>query len=71
MPVDSVAQAIDVHRTMDADLTGEAILKALQAGRASTYLVVSGSDIVGVLRTADLARVLGSAQGPARARAGE
>jgi Zn-dependent protease len=60
VPVDSVAQAIDAHRTLDADLTGEAILKALQAGRASTYLVVSGSDVVGVLRTADLAKALRS-----------
>jgi Zn-dependent protease len=60
VPVDSVAQAIDAHRTLDADLTGEAILKALQAGQASTYLVVSGADVVGVLRTTDLARALRS-----------
>ncbi len=60
VPVDSVAQAIEAQRTLDADLTGEAILKALQAGGASTYLVVSGADVVGVLRTADLARALRS-----------
>jgi Zn-dependent protease len=60
VPVDSVARSIDPGRTLRADLSGEDVIKAVQANPAPTYLVVSGADVVGVLRTADLARVLNS-----------
>jgi hypothetical protein len=60
VPVDSVSRSVDPSRTLRADLTGEDVIKAVQANPAPTYLVVSGTDVVGVLRTADLARVLNS-----------
>jgi hypothetical protein len=36
------------------------VIRAVQAHPASTYLVVAGTEVVGVLRTADLARLLNS-----------
>ena len=60
VPVDSVARTLESGRTLPVDLSGEALLRAVQANPAPTYLVVSGADVVGVLRFADLARVLNS-----------
>jgi Zn-dependent protease len=60
VPVDSVARSVEPGRTLAADLTGEDVIRAVQANPAPTYLVVSGTDVVGVLRFADLARVLNS-----------
>jgi hypothetical protein len=34
------------------------VIRAVQAHPAPSYLVVNGTDVVGVLRTADLARLL-------------
>jgi Zn-dependent protease len=58
VPVDSVAKPVDPAHTLAADLHGEELLRAVQANPAPTYLVVSGTDVVGVLRFADLARAL-------------
>jgi hypothetical protein len=60
VPVDSVARTVEPGRTLPADLSGEDVIRAVQANPAATYLVVSGGDVVGVLRTVDLARVLNS-----------
>ena len=60
VPVDSVSRTVEPGRTLPADLTGEDLIRAVQANPAPTYLVVSGTDVVGVLRFADLARVLNS-----------
>jgi Zn-dependent protease len=60
VPVESVARTLEPGRTLAADLAGEAVIRAVQANPAPNYLVVSGDDVVGVLRTADLARMLNS-----------
>jgi len=41
-----------------AGLTGEQVVKAVQAHPGAQYLVTSGEDVVGVLHVADLAAVL-------------
>ncbi len=60
VPVESVARTLEPGRSLAVDLPGEAVVAAVQAHPAPNYLVVSGEDVVGVLRTDDLARVLGS-----------
>lgn len=60
VPVESVARAVEPGRTLGADMAGEDVIRAVQANPAQTYLVVSGNDVVGVLRTDDLARLLNS-----------
>jgi hypothetical protein len=42
------------------NLAGEDVVAAVQAHPAPDYLVVSGDAVVGVLRTADLVRMLNS-----------
>jgi Zn-dependent protease len=58
VPVDSVARSLDPGRTLAADLAGEDIIRAVRARPAADYLIVSGADVIGVLRLADLDRVL-------------
>lgn len=58
VPVESVARTLESGRALAADLAGEDVVRAVQAHPAPSYLVVSGEEVVGVLRTADLARVL-------------
>jgi Zn-dependent protease len=58
VPVESVARSVEADRTLPADLSGEDVIRAVQAHPAPVYLVVSGEDVIGVLRTADLARLL-------------
>jgi hypothetical protein len=58
--VDTVARTLEPGRALAANLSGEDVIRAVQANPAPTYLVVSGDDVVGVLRTADLARLLNS-----------
>jgi hypothetical protein len=58
VPVESVARTVDPTLTLPADLSGEDVIRAVQARPAERYLIVSGTDVVGVLRTADLARLL-------------
>lgn len=58
LPVDSVARS--VAGTLPLSLAGEDIVRAVQARPAEEYLVTSGDDVVGVFRTADLARTLQS-----------
>ena len=58
VPVDTVARTLDPGRILAAELTGEAVVAAVQAHPAPNYLVVAGDAVVGVLRTADLIRLL-------------
>ena len=58
VPVDSVARDVGKLTALKADLTGEQVVKAIQAYPGAQYLVVSGEDVVGVLHVADLAAVL-------------
>jgi len=60
VPVESVARTLESGRTLAADLAGEDVIRAVQANPAPNYLVVSGEEVVGVLRTSDLARLLNS-----------
>jgi Zn-dependent protease len=60
VPVESVARTLDPGRTLAVTLAGEDVIRAVQAHPAPSYLVVAGDDVVGVLRTADLARLLQS-----------
>ena len=46
--------------TLAVELSGEEVIRAVQANPAGSYLVVAGTEVVGVLRTADLARLLNS-----------
>jgi hypothetical protein len=60
VPVESVARAVEPGWTLAVDLTGEDVIRVVQAHPAPNYLVMAGADVVGVLRTADLARLLKS-----------
>jgi Zn-dependent protease len=60
VPVDSVARAIDPGLTLPADLSGEDLIRAIRDHPAPSYLVVSGSDLLGVVRVVDMDRVLRS-----------
>jgi Zn-dependent protease len=56
--VDAVAGSVARLPTLAAGLTGEQVVKAVQAHPGAQYLVTSGEDVVGVLHVADLAAVL-------------
>jgi Zn-dependent protease len=60
VPVDSVARTLDSGQALPVHLTGEDVVAAVQAHPAPNYLVVSGQQVVGLLRTADLYRMLSS-----------
>ncbi|MFC4065413.1 site-2 protease family protein [Actinoplanes subglobosus] len=56
--VESVARSRDALTTLPLGLTGEQVVRALQAHPGAQYLVTAGEDVVGVLRVADVAAVL-------------
>ncbi|WP_345627381.1 site-2 protease family protein [Rugosimonospora acidiphila] len=56
--VDTVAAGLDRARVLPASLGGMDLVEAVQANPASEYVVTLGEDVVGVLRVADLMRVL-------------
>jgi len=56
--VDAVARLVDAYRSVPAGLTGDEVLRAVEADPVGDYLVTSGEDVVGILRVADVARVL-------------
>ncbi len=56
--VDSVSRSRDAVPALPLGLTGEQVVRALQAHPAAQYVVTSGEDVVGVLRVGDVARVL-------------
>ena len=62
--VDSVARNLGNLPALMTELTGEQVVRAVQAHPGAQYLVVSGEDVVGVLNVADLAAVLEPSRGP-------
>jgi Zn-dependent protease len=64
--VDSVARNVAALPALRADLTGEQVVRAVQAHPGERYLVVSGEDVVGVLDVTDLAAVLEPGRRPRR-----
>ncbi|WP_203781416.1 site-2 protease family protein [Paractinoplanes rishiriensis] len=56
--VDTVARSRDAVPVLSLGLTGEQVVRALQAHPAGQYVVTSGEDVVGVLRVGDVAEVL-------------
>ena len=58
MAVDTVARRLDGLPALKVGLTGEQVVRAVQAYPGAQYVVVSGEDVVGVLDVADLAAVL-------------
>jgi Zn-dependent protease len=65
--VDTVSRSRDAVPALPLGLTGEQVVRALQAHPAPQYLVTAGDEIVGVLRVGDVAAVLE----PRRARASQ
>ncbi len=55
VPVDSVARTLRPGLVLPADLSGEAVLRAVQRSPATEYLVVAGEEVLGVMRAEDLA----------------
>jgi hypothetical protein len=58
VPVDSVSRSRDAVPALPVGLSGEQVVRALQAHPAGQYVVTSGEDVVGVLRVGDVAEVL-------------
>ncbi|WP_436530140.1 site-2 protease family protein [Actinoplanes sp. HUAS TT8] len=56
--VESVSRSRDALTSLPVSLTGEQVVRALQAHPGAQYLVTAGEDVVGVLRVADVAAVL-------------
>lgn len=56
--VDSVSRSRDAVPVLPLGLTGEQVVRALQARPAPQYLVTSDEEVVGVLRVGDVAAVL-------------
>jgi Zn-dependent protease len=56
--VEAVARLVDMYPTVPAGLTGDEVLLAVESDPVGDYLVTSGEDVVGILRVADVARVL-------------
>ena len=56
--VDSVSRSRDAVPALPLGLSGEQVVRALQAHPAAQYMVTSGEDVVGVLRVGDVAQVL-------------
>jgi Zn-dependent protease len=56
--VDSVSRSRDAVPVLPLGLSGEQVVRALQAHPAAQYVVTAGEDVVGVLRVGDVAAVL-------------
>jgi len=55
---DAVAVSVDALPALRSDLTGEQVVRVVQAHPGAQYVVTAGEDVVGVLHVADLAGVL-------------
>jgi len=58
--VETLARRIDPARAIPVGTRGADVVRAVQGDPAGEYLVTSGQDVIGVLRVADLLRVLGA-----------
>jgi Zn-dependent protease len=56
--IEAVARLVDAYRSVPAGLTGDEVLRAVEDDPVGDYLVTNGEDVVGILRVADVARVL-------------
>jgi Zn-dependent protease len=56
--VDAVSRTLDGLPCIPLGLTGEQVVRAVQANPGAQYLVTAGEDVVGVLHVADLAQLL-------------
>jgi Zn-dependent protease len=56
--VDTVARGVGALPVLSAELSGEQVVRAVQAHPGAQYLVTAGEDVLGVLHVADLATVL-------------
>jgi Zn-dependent protease len=56
--VDTVSRSRDAVPALPLGLSGEQVVRALQAHPAAQYVVTSGEDVVGVLRVGDVAQIL-------------
>jgi Zn-dependent protease len=56
--VDSVSRAREAVPALPLGLTGEQVVRALQAHPAGQYVITEGEDVVGVLRVGDVAALL-------------
>jgi hypothetical protein len=56
--VDSVARGVDALPALQLGISGEQVIRAVQAHPGAQYLVTAGEDVVGVLHVGDLAGVL-------------
>ena len=65
--VDAVSRSRDGMPALPVGLTGEQVVRALQAHPAGQYVVTAGEDVLGVLRVGDVAEVL-EPRRPRRAR---
>lgn len=54
----SVSQPVTESSWLDADLAGEALITAMGADKAAQYVVMHGGELVGVLRSSDVAQLL-------------
>ncbi len=64
--VDTVARGIDGIQSIPLGLSGEQVVRIVQANPGVQYLVTAGEDVVGVLDVADLARLLEPPRGGVR-----
>jgi hypothetical protein len=58
IPVSSVARTLEPGMIIPADLTGEGLLRAMQACPATEYVVSDADHVVGVLVAGDVAQTL-------------
>jgi Zn-dependent protease len=56
--IDTVARLVGAYRSVPAGLTGDEVLRAVEDDPVGDYLVTAGEDVVGILRVADVNRVL-------------
>ena len=68
--VDTVSRELSRVPAMRVELTGEQVVRAVQAHPGARYVVTSGEDVVGVLHVADLAEVLEPRRAARRTAAG-
>jgi Zn-dependent protease len=54
--IDTLARLVGDYRSVPAGLTGDDVLKAVEADPVGDYLVTAGEDVVGILRASDIGR---------------
>jgi Zn-dependent protease len=52
--IDELARLVGAYRSVPAGLTGDDVLRAVEADPVGDYLVTAGEDVVGILRVSDI-----------------